>query len=50
MVKLLKVALEKNRYDLAAYALVLGLVKAKQNDRQKRKQKQKTGILRQGAG
>jgi len=49
MAKLLKVALENRRYDLAAYALVYGLVKTMENGKKERRKKQKTGILRTGA-
>ncbi len=65
MGKLLKVALDEQRYDLAAYVLVYGLVKTmqnrfpkdaerllaeKQNDRKKHRKGQKTGVLRPGTG
>lgn len=49
MSKLLKVALDNQRYDLAAYALVYGLLKTMENGKKDRRKKQKTGILRSGA-
>jgi len=49
MSKLLKVALDNQRYDLAAYALVYGLLKTMENGKKERRKKQKTGILRSGA-
>ena len=49
MAKLLKVALENRRYDLAAYILVYGLVKTMENGKKERRKKQKTDILRTGA-
>jgi len=65
MGKLLKVALDEQRYDLAAYVLVYGLIKTmqngfpenagrllgeKQNDQKKHRKGQETGILRPGTG
>jgi len=41
MAKLLKVALEKQRYDLAAHILVYGLVKAKHDGKKRTEQKAK---------
>ena len=58
MPKLLKVALEERRYDLAAHALVYGLVSAKQEQKQHaskercpkgQPERQKARILQQGA-
>lgn len=48
MAKLLKVALDSQRYDLAAYALVYGLIRAMENGKKERRKKQKTRILRAG--
>jgi hypothetical protein len=48
MAKLLKIALERQRYDLAAYALVYGLMKTMENGKKERRKKQKTRILRTG--
>ena len=48
MAKLLKVALDSRRYDLAAYALVYGLIVAMENGKKERRKKQKTSILRSG--
>jgi hypothetical protein len=48
MAKLLKVALDRQRYDLAAYALVYGLVKMMENGKKENRKKQKTRILRAG--
>jgi len=48
MAKLLKVALDSQRYDLAAYALVYGLIRAMGNGKKERRKKQKTRILRTG--
>lgn len=65
MGELLKVALDEQRYDLAAYVLVYGLIKTmqgefpkdaerllveKQNDKKKHRKGQETGILRPGTG
>jgi hypothetical protein len=50
MANLLKVALENQRYDLAAYVLVFGLIKVKQNDQKKHAEKQKARVLQQGTG
>jgi hypothetical protein len=48
MAKLLKIALDEQRYDLAAYVLVYGLLKAMQDDKKRSKEK-KVRVLRQGA-
>ena len=48
MAKLLKVALDSRRYDLAAYALVYGLVKTMEDGKKERRKRQKTRILRAG--
>ena len=48
MAKLLKVALDRQRYDLAAYVLVYGLIKAKQSEKKRNQKGRKTGVLRQG--
>jgi hypothetical protein len=48
MAKLLKVALDSQRYDLAAYVLVYGLLRAQENGKKERRKRQKTGILRAG--
>jgi hypothetical protein len=45
---LLKVALDSQKYDLAAYALVYGLIRAMGNGKKERRKKQKTRILRTG--
>ena len=49
MSKLLKVALDKKRYDLAAHIVVFGLIKAKFDDRKKQEKKQQTRILQPGS-
>ncbi len=49
MVKLLKVALDNRKYDLAAHILVFGLIKAKQDGKKRQSKKQKTRILQPGA-
>jgi hypothetical protein len=48
MAKLLKFALDRQRYDLAAYALVYGLVKTMENGKKEHRKKQKTRLLRTG--
>jgi hypothetical protein len=48
MAKLLKLALDEQRYDLAAYVLVYGLIKAMENGKKKRYKGQKARILRSG--
>jgi len=48
MAKLLKIALDRQRYDLAAYVIVYGLIKAMENDKKKRHKGQKARILRSG--
>jgi hypothetical protein len=45
MAKLLKVALEQQKYELAAHILVYGLVKAKHNGKKERGKKPKTRLL-----
>jgi hypothetical protein len=45
MGKLLKIALEQQRYDLAAHILVYGLIKAKQDGKKERSKKQKSRLL-----
>jgi hypothetical protein len=47
---LLKAALQKNKYDLAAHILVLGLLTVKKDDIQREEEKQKTRILQPRAG
>lgn len=44
--KLLKVAIENQRWDVAAHALVIGMVKAKQNTTQKSNGKKKPSKAR----
>ena len=46
MAKLLKIALDEHRYDLAAYVLVYGLIKAMQDDKKKRGKGKKIRVLR----
>jgi hypothetical protein len=48
MAKLLKIALDEQRYDLAAYVLVYGLIKAMENGRKRRHKRQKARILQSG--
>jgi hypothetical protein len=48
MAKLLKLALDERRYDLAAYVLVYGLIKAMGNGKRKRLKRQKTRVLQSG--
>ena len=48
MAKLLKIALDERRYDLAAYVLVYGLLKAMENGK-KSVQKEKARVLQPGA-
>jgi hypothetical protein len=48
MAKLLKIALDEHRYDLAAYVLVYGLIKAQQNEKKRHRKAQKAGLLQQG--
>lgn len=48
MAKLLKIALDEQRYDLAAYVLVYGLIRAKQNEKKRNRKGQKAGLLQQG--
>jgi hypothetical protein len=50
MAKLLKEALAEGRYDVAAYVLVYGLLKAKQYGKERRTKRQKARLLRPGAG
>lgn len=50
MVELLKFALEKDRYDAAAYALVYGMLKVKKDGKKAGKKAGKTRVLRPGAG
>jgi hypothetical protein len=45
MAKLLKIALDECRYDLAAYVIVYGLIKAMENGKKKRHQRQKARVL-----
>ena len=47
MSSLLRIAIEKDKYDVAAHALVFGLIKAKKGDREREEEKRKKGILRQ---
>ncbi len=48
MGSLLKIALDGQRYDLAAYVLVYGLMKAIQNDQKERGKTKKARVLRPG--
>jgi hypothetical protein len=50
MVELLKFALEKERFDAAAYALVYGMIKVKKDGKKEGKKGNKARILRSGAG
>ena len=47
MAKLLKIALDERRYDLAAYVLVYGLIKAMENGKRRHK-RQKARVLQSG--
>jgi hypothetical protein len=49
MIKLLQVALDNKRYDLAAHIVVFGLIKVKFDDRKKQEKKQQTRILQPGS-
>lgn len=48
MAKLLKTALDEQRYDLAAYVLVYGLIRAKQNEKKRHRKGHKARLLQQG--
>lgn len=48
MAKLLKLTLDRQRYDLAAYILIYGLIRAKQNEKKRNCKAQKVRLLRQG--
>jgi hypothetical protein len=48
MAKLLKIALDERRYDLAAYVLVYGLIKAMENGKKRRHKRQKARVLQSG--
>ena len=50
MVELLKYALEKERFDVAAYALVYGMLKVRKDGRKTGKKESRTRVLRPGAG
>ena len=50
MVELLKFALEKERFDAAAYALVYGMIKVKKDGRKAGKKGSQERVLRPGAG
>jgi len=50
MVELLKFALEKDRYDAAAYAIVYGMIKVKKDGKKAGKKGSKARVLRPGAG
>jgi|GEM_PF-1716153 len=50
MVELLKFALEKQRYDAAAYAIAYGLIKVKKDGKKAGQKDGKTGILRPRPG
>ena len=50
MVELLKFALEKERYDAAAYAIVYGLLKVKRNGKKNGRKDAKTRVLRSSPG
>lgn len=49
MVELLKFALEKDRYDAAAYAIVYGMIKVKKDGKKTGKEASKARVLRSGA-
>ena len=49
METLLKTALEKQHYDLAAHILVFGLIKAKHDDKKRRAKRKKKRVLRKGS-
>jgi hypothetical protein len=48
MAKLLKIALDERRYDLAAYVLVYGLIKAIGDGKKRRHKRQKARVLQSG--
>ena len=50
MAKLLKTALDRQMYELAAHILVFGLIKAKQDDKKRLTKRQKARILQQSTG
>ncbi len=50
MVELLKFALEKERYDAAAYAIAYGLIKVKKDGKKTGQEDSKTGVLRPRPG
>jgi hypothetical protein len=50
MVELLKYALEKERFDAAAYAIVYGLIKVKKDGKKTGQKDNKTGFLRARPG
>lgn len=50
MVELLKFALEKQRYDAAAYAIVYGLLVVKKHGKKAKRKNRKTRILQPRAG
>jgi len=49
MAKLLKIALDRQSYDLAAYILIYGLIRAKQSEKKRNQKGRQNGILQQGA-
>jgi hypothetical protein len=49
MAQIIKIALERQRYDLAAHALLLGLIQTTFDDRKSEQKTEETRILRQGA-
>jgi len=50
MVELLKYALEKERFDAAAYAIVYGLIKVKKDGKKAGQKDGKEGLLRSRPG
>jgi hypothetical protein len=48
MITVIKFALEKGRYDLAAHALLLGLIKTQCDDQKNKQEREKNRILRTG--
>jgi hypothetical protein len=50
MVELLKYALEKERFDAAAYAIVYGLIKVKKDGKKTGEKNSKAGFLRSRPG
>lgn len=48
MIPVIKFALEQQRYDLAAHALILGLIKTQFDDKKNKQEREKARILRPG--